>query len=51
MASRKCEVCNINDHRASYAKHFRRKHHLANEKQNELIIQEWLFKEAIENKI
>ena len=48
---RKCVLC-INDvHRASYAKHLTSKKHLENEKQNELIIPEWLFKEPIENKI
>ena len=28
--SRKCEVCNLNTHRASYAKHLRSKKHLQN---------------------
>ena len=37
MNSRNCEVCNINVHRASYAKHLRSKNHLENEKQNESI--------------
>ena len=43
MNSRKCEVCNIDLHRASYAKHLRSKYHLENEKQNELNIPDWLF--------
>ena len=51
MNSRKCEVCNVGVHRASYAKHLRSKNHLENVKQNEMIIPEWLFKEPIENKI
>ena len=33
MNSRKCEICNIDVHRASYAKHLRGKYHLENEKQ------------------
>ena len=32
MNNRNCEVCNINVHRASYAKHLRSKYHLENEK-------------------
>ena len=51
MNSRRCEVCNVDVHRASYMKHIRSKKHLENEKQNEMIIPEWLFKEPIENKI
>ena len=51
MNSRKCDVCNVGVHRASYAKHLRSKNHLENVKQNEMIIPEWLFKEPIENKI
>ena len=50
MSRRKCEVCNIDFHRTSYAKHLRSKYHLENEKQNELIIPEWLLKEPTENK-
>ena len=46
MNSRKCK---IDVHRASYVKHLRSKKHLENEKQNEMIIPEWLFKEPIEN--
>ena len=51
MNSRKCEVCNVDVHRAPYIKHFRSKKHIKNMKQNEGIIPEWLFSEPIENKI
>ena len=51
MNSRKCEICNVDVHRASYMKHLRSKKHLENKKQNEMIIPEWLFQEPIENKI
>ena len=51
MNSRKCEVCNVDVHRASYIKHLRSKKHIENIKQNEMIIPEWLFQEPIENKI
>ena len=51
MNSRKCDFCNIDVHRASFVKHLRSKKHFENEKQNELIILEWLFKEPIDNKI
>ena len=51
MNSRKCEICNVDVHRASYMKHLRSKKHLENMKQNEMIIPEWLFQESIENKI
>ena len=50
MNSRRCEICKIDVHRASYNKHLRSKKHLENIKHNELIIPEWLFKEPIENK-
>ena len=43
--SRTCDVCNVNVHRASFAKHLRSKKHLENMEQNEMIIPEWLFKE------
>ena len=49
--SRKCEICNIDVHRASYVKHLRSKKHLENIKQNEMIIPEWVIQELIENKI
>ena len=51
MNSRKCDICNIDVHRASYEKHMRSKKHLKNMKQNEMIIPEWLFQEPIQNKI
>ena len=51
MNSRRCEVCNVDVHRASYIKHLRSKKHMENKKQKEMIIPEWLFKEPIENKI
>ena len=51
MNSRRCDICDVNVHRASYNKHLKSKKHLENEKQNELIIPEWLFREPIENKI
>ena len=40
-----CEVCNVNVHRASFAKHLRSKKHLENVEQNEMILPDWLFKE------
>ena len=51
MNSHNCEVCNINVHRASYAKHLRIKYHLENEKQTELIIPDWLYQESVCKKI
>ena len=51
MTSRKCEVCNVDVHRASYVKHLRSKQHIEKMKQNEMIIPEWLFQEPVENKI
>ena len=51
MNSRKCEICNVDVHRASCIKHFRSKKHFENIKQNDMIIPEWLFQEPIENKI
>ena len=51
MNSRRCDICNIDVHRASYVKHLRSKTHLENMKQNEIIIPEWLLKELVENKI
>ena len=32
MNSRKCEICKVDIHRASYAKHLENKKHLVNEK-------------------
>ena len=51
MKSRRCEICNVDVHRPSYAKHLRSKKHIENMKQNEMIIPEWLFQEPVENKI
>ena len=51
MNSRKCEICYVDVHRASYMKHLRSKKHIENMKQNQMIIPEWLFQEPIENKI
>ena len=51
MNSRRCDVCNIDVHRASYIKHLRSKKHIENIKQNEMIMPEWLFQEPVENKI
>ena len=51
MNSRKCEICNVDVHRASFMKHLRFKKHIRNMKQNELIIPEWVFQEPIENNI
>ena len=51
MNSRKCEICNVDVHRASYIKHLRSKKHIENMKQNEMIIPEWLFQEPVENKV
>ena len=50
MNSRKCEICKVDVHRATFAKHLRSKTHLEKTKQNKLIIPEWLFKDPIENK-
>ena len=43
--SRTCDVCNVNVHRASFAKHLRSKIHLKNIERNEMIISERFFKE------
>ena len=51
MNSRKCDICKVDVHRASYVKHLRSKKHLKNEKQKELIIPEWLIKKPIEIEI
>ena len=51
MNSRKCDVCKIDVHRASYQKHLRSIKHLKKIKQNELIIPDCIFQEPIENKI
>ena len=51
MNSRRCDICYVDVHRASYAKHLKSKKHIENMKQNEMIIPEWLIREPIENKI
>ena len=51
MNSRKCDVCNVDVHRASYLKHLRSKKHNKNTKQKEIVIPEWLFSEPVESKI
>ena len=51
MNSRKCEICIVDIHRASYVKRLRSKKHLETVKQNEMIITEWLFLEPVENRI
>ena len=51
MNSRRCEICNVYVHRASYVKHLRSKKHIENMKQSEMIIPERLFQEPVENKI
>ena len=48
--SRRCDVCNVDVHGASFAKHFRCKKHLEKIRQNDMIIPaDWLFKEPIQN--
>ena len=49
MSSRKCEISDVDVHRASYAKPSRSKIRLENEKQKEMIIPEWLIEETVEN--
>ena len=49
MNSRRCDICNVDVHRASYAKHLRSKKHLENVMQNDMITPEWLFQEPVEN--
>ena len=41
MNIRKCDICNVDVHRASYVNHLRSRNHLENIKQNEIIIPEW----------
>ena len=49
MNSRKCDICNVDVHRASYQKHLRSKKHLENLREDNMIIPQWLFEEPIEN--
>ena len=51
MNSRRCEICKVDVHRASYIKQLRSKKHLENIKQNEMIILDWLFQKLVEDKI
>ena len=51
MNSRRCEICNVDVHRASYIKHLRSKKHIENLKQKEKIIPEWFFQVLVGNKI
>ena len=51
MNSRRCEICNVVVHRASYMKHLRSKKHIEKIRQKEMIIPECLFREPVENKI
>ena len=51
LKKRKCDICNIDVHRASVAKHLKSKNQLENLIENEMIIPRWLFKEPIEIKI
>ena len=44
--SRRCDICTVFVHRASYVKHLGSKKHLENIIQNEMSIPEWLFKEG-----
>ena len=45
--SRRCEVCNVKCHRASFAKHLRSKKYF----DNKITIPQWLFQEPIEDGI
>ena len=49
MNSRKCEICKIDVHRASYVKHLRKK--IENIKRIEMIIPKWLFQEPVVNEV
>ena len=51
MNSRKCDVCIIDVHRASYIKYLRSEKHIENMKKNETIRPERLFQKTVENKI
>ena len=47
--SRRCDICNIDVDRATYAKVLRSQKHLENIKQDDMILQDWLFRETNEN--
>ena len=42
---RRCDVCDIDDHRASYAKQLGSNNYLQNKKQNDMIIPDWVLQE------
>ena len=48
--SRRCDNCNIDVHRESFAKHIKNEELVENVKQDEIIIPEWLFQKPIEKK-
>ena len=45
--SRRCDICDGNVRRASFAKHLRTIKHLENIKHQEMMIPNWLFPEPI----
>ena len=47
---RRWNICNVDVHRASYAKQLRSKNYLEIEKNNGMNIPQWLFKQPLENK-
>ena len=51
MNRRRCDICSIDVHRASYAKHLKSKKHLENIRQDDMIIPKWFFHEPIEKKL
>ena len=51
MNGRKCDIFNIDVHRASFAKHLKFKKHMENMKENDMIIPKWFIQEPIETKI
>ena len=47
--SRECDICDVDVHLASFAKHLRKsKKQLENIKRGDLIIPNWLFEEPVE---
>ena len=44
-SSRRCNICTLDVHRASYAKHLRIKKRLENIRQDDTVIKEWFIKE------
>ena len=49
MKSPNFDFCNVDVHKASYAKHLRNIKDLEIDKQEEMIKPEWLFQEPVEN--